>query len=129
MQTFTSYSQLRETDKATYKLIGKLGHKTKYHYRTLPDGGEVWDMESGNQWNIAENPDWVTDAQWRTFALRILAFESLRSMTLSEVIANFHYDQKIVAVGDDRYYLPRGTISGWLQGMFMCMDAEGNINT
>lgn len=129
MQTFDSYAQLRETDKATYKLIGKLGSKAKYHYRSLPNGGEVWDMQSGNQWNIAENPDWVTDAQWRTFALRILNFDSLRSMTLQEVIANFHYDQKIVVVGVDRFYLPSGTISGWLQGMFMSMDAEGNINT
>jgi hypothetical protein len=45
------------------------------------------------------------------------------------VIASFHYDQKIVVVGDDRFYLPSGAISGWLQGMFMSMDAEGNINT
>lgn len=119
MQCYTGYSDLKKRDHATYKLIVRLGNSGTYV------GG---DMRQGN-WFIANNPYFVTEAQWRTIALRMLSYDNLKGKTLPQVIERFYYEQRTIKIGDETLYLPSGSILGYMQGMFMRIDAEGNINT
>lgn len=128
MKYFDSYDSLRKEDPKTFKLIGELGESLKYKFRRLDNGSGVWDMENGG-WFIVNNPYFVTDAQWRTLALRHFAFESLQDKPLKEIVKDFHYVQEVVVVAGDRFYVPSGCIDGHLQGMFMRINADGEINT
>lgn len=128
MKYFESYDQLRKEDPKTYKLIVELSALQKYKSRDLANGGIAWDMESGG-WFVVNNPYFVTDAQWRTLALRHFAFESLQDKPLKEIVKGFYYVQEVVVVAGDRFYVPNGCIDGHLQGMFMRINAQGEINT
>ena len=119
---FQSWEQLRTQNSELYSLLGKLGGYQ--HYDLLPRG----DMKPGH-WFLKNNPNFVTEAQWQTLCLRMLSFESLKSKTLSEVIDTFYYEQSTLVVEGEKFYIPSGNIMGYLQGMFMCIDSEGNINT
>ena len=128
MKYFDSYDSLRKEDPKTYKLLGELGECSKYNYRRLKDGSDAWDMTEGG-WFVVNNPHFVTDAQWKRLALRHFAFESLQDKPLKEIVKDFFYVQEVVVVGSDRYYVPNGCIDGHLQGMFMRINAQGEINT
>jgi hypothetical protein len=85
-------------------------------------------MRQGN-WFIANNPYFVTEAQWRIIALRMLSYDNLKGKTLPQVIESFYYEQRTIKIGDETLQVPSGSIFGYMQGMFMRIDAEGNINT
>lgn len=88
-------------------------------------------MEPGH-WFLKNNPYFVTPSQWQTICTRMLSYDTLKLKTLPEVIESFHYEQRRLVVstpeGNETFYIPSGNIMGWMQGMFMCISAEGNIN-
>jgi hypothetical protein len=120
---FADYTELKHTDNATYRLIVKLGNQGGYRLT-----GDAWDFGPGG-WNVANNPWMVTEQQWRTLALRTLTYDSLKETPISKLIENFSYEQKIVNVAGTTYYLPSGNIVGWLQGMYVCINTDGQINS
>jgi hypothetical protein len=117
--TYSSFTELKQQDNATYKLIARLGESSSYL------GG---DMKTGH-WFIKNNPYLVTDAQWAKIAVRMLSYDSLKNQTLPDVIETFYYEQRTLRVGDQTFYIPSGSIMGYMQGMFMCISADGTINT
>jgi len=119
MDTFATWSELKKQDNEAYKLIKKLRHSDLYVSGQMREGG----------WWLKANPWFVTDAQWARIATRVLSYEDLKSKTLQEVIDSFYYETRCVKVDDLVYYIPSGNIMGWMQGMFMCISANGNINT
>ena len=124
-----SWTQLKKEHNEVYKLVNRIaGYQ---HYR-LNDNLKNNDMEPGH-WFLSNNPNFVTPAQWQTICTRMLSYDTLKLKTLPEVIEGFYYEQRRLVVstpeGNETFYIPSGNIMGWMQGMFMCISAEGNINT
>lgn len=123
--TAESYSELKKSNPAIYKLLNNLLNSSSY---------ATTDMNTGC-WFIKNNPYFVTDAQWATIAVRMLSYENLKDKTLTEVIESFYYESQTLKVkaydsGEYiTYQIPSGNIMGWMQGMFMCIGADGTINT
>lgn len=123
MKTFTSYEELKESDNYTYKVLASISNCPCY---SIPKG----DMKYGSGgWFIAVNPSFVTDKQWSFFANRIIAYKNLQNLTFKEVIDGFFYEQEKISVDGVTFFVPTGNICGWMQGMFMCVDKDGNVNT
>jgi hypothetical protein len=120
---FTGYTELKKAEPETYKLIVRLGNLGGY---TLT--GNTWDFGPGG-WNVANNPWLVTEQQWRTLALRTLSYDSLKEVPISKLIKDFGYEQRVVHVDETTFYLPSGSINGWLQGMYVSINADGQINS
>jgi len=120
---FADYTELEHTDSATYKLIVRLSNHPTYKIV-----GNAYDMGAGG-WNVGNNPDFVTDAQWRTLALRSLSYEGLREMPLAEIVKHFDYEQKTVRIEGVTYYVPTGSLHGRLQGMLLCVYPDGSIGS
>lgn len=119
MDSFASYTEFKRQDNAAYKLLNRVVASASYV------GG---DMRQGG-WYIKNNPQFVTDAQWAKIATRMLAYGNLKGKTLPEVIESFYYEVRAIKIDDRTFYIPSGNIMGWMQGMFMCISADGNINT
>ena len=119
MATYSSFTELKQQDVETYKLLVRLGNSGSY-------AGD--DMKTG-YWFIKNNPYFVTDAQWAKIAVRMLSYGNLKDQTLPDVIETFYYEQRTLKVGDQTFYIPSGNIMGSMQGMFMCISADGTINT
>jgi len=119
MTTYSGFAELKQQDVETYKLLARLGRSSSYV------GG---DMKTGH-WFIKNNPYFVTDAQWAKIAVRMLSYDNLKGWTLPGVIETFYYEQRTLRVGDQTFYIPNGNIVGHMQGMFMCINADGTINT
>jgi hypothetical protein len=119
MTTYSSFTELKRQDAETYKLLTRLGNSGSY-------AGD--DMKAGH-WFIKNNPYFVTDAQWAKIAVRMLSYDSLKNQTLPDVIETFYYEQRTLRVGDQTFYIPSGSIMGYVQGMFMCIYADGSIGT
>lgn len=120
---FASYAELKQADNDLYKLIVKLGNSGGY---TLT--GNAWDFGPGG-WNVGNNPWFVTEQQWKTLALRTLSYDSLKLTPISKLVEDFSYEQKVVNVDGTTYYVPSGNIVGWMQGMYVCINADGRINS
>lgn len=127
MKMFDSYEQLRKDDYELYKLLGKLGNCAKYKCQ-ISGKASNWDMVAGG-WFVENNPVFVTDAQWAYIAMRMLNYESLHDVSLKEFIKSFYYQQDQVRVGQDRYFVPNGSICGHMQGMFVCIYPNGEACT
>ena len=119
MATYSSFTELKQQDIEAYRLLARLGRSSSYA------GG---DMKTGH-WFIKSNPYFVTDAQWAKIAVRMLSYDNLKDRTLPDVIETFYYEQRTLRVGDQTFYIPSGNIMGYMQGMFMCISADGTINT
>lgn len=85
-------------------------------------------MKPGH-WYLRVNPSLVTDAQWAKIAVRMLSYDNLKGKTLPEVIDSFYYEQQSLKIGSETFYIPNGNITGTMQGMLMCISADGTINT
>lgn len=120
---FASYTELKQTDNDLYRLIARLGNSGGY---TLTN--DAWDFGAGG-WNVANNPWFVTEQQWKTLALRTLTYDSLKLTPISKLVEDFSYEQKVINVDGTTYYVPNGNIVGWLQGMYLCINADGQINS
>lgn len=121
MNNFQSWTQFKESDPEGYRLLKRAGNCNFFdivHNSLKPEG-----------WYILNNPYFVTEAQWQSIALRVLGYESLREKTLACVIETFYYEVRKLQVGDQTYHVPSGTIFGYMQGMFMCINPDGSINT
>ena len=117
--TYSSYTELKRQNRELFNLLFSLG---RY------EGYRVDDMKDGH-WFLKANPYFVTPKQWERICTRMLSYDNLKAKTLEEVIESFYYEQRTLIVEDQRFQIPSGNIMGWMQGMFMCIDAEGNINT
>ena len=119
MATYSSFSELKQQDLETYRFLKRVDRYDSYIGR---------DMKPGH-WFLKNNPYFVTDAQWAKIAVRIFSYDSLKDKTLLEVIGDFYYEQRPLTIGKETFYIPSGNIMGWMQGMFMCIGANGTINT
>lgn len=119
MAIYSDFTALKRQDPTTYELLVKCSNFSSYVGR---------DMKPGH-WYLRVNPFFVTDAQWAKIAVRILSYDSLKGKTLPEVIDSFYYEQKALKVGGETFYIPEGSITGTMQGMLMCIRADGTINT
>ena len=119
MAIYSDFTELKRQDHRTYGLLVKCSNSSSYVRGDMkPD-----------HWYLRVNPFFVTDAQWATIAVRILSYDSLKGKTLPEVIDSFYYEQKTLKIGDETFCIPEGSITGTMQGMLMCIRADGTINT
>jgi hypothetical protein len=119
--TYASFSSLERSAPETYSLIVRLGNLSDYVYQS---GG--WDMKTLEGWLCSSNYELLSEKHLRAF-LRLLSAK--RDKSLFEVLDQFRFELQLISVEGDTFRIPTGAICGWLNGLFMYIDADGRINT
>ncbi len=121
MKTFDSFSDLKRKDPGTYELLNRLcGSRYWNHSANAMDAPGMY---------LTTNPYFLSGEQAKRIISRAFEYESLQTLPLSEIVDGWHYGQEQCRVGDQVYFIFDGNIFGWMQGMFMCIDKHGRINT
>lgn len=120
---YASFSSLERSDPALHTLIVYLGNLPSYTYQS---GG--WDMKELSDWLCSSNYELLSEKHLRAF-LRLLSAESMRDKSLFWVLGRFRFELQSITVEGDVFRVPTGAICGWLNGIFMYIDADGRVNT
>ncbi len=108
---FSSYSELKKHSPQDYKMLSMI----------LSD--------KPSSWAVHEYPWLLSPAQWERIAKRCFSYDTLRDLSLFQILRSFTYELKSIEVEGASYTIPTGAIQGWLQGMFMYITPSGVIHT
>ena len=116
---FASFDEFKEKGELLYENLIKASNSPE------------WDHKLGSlkSTEILLDPGFVTDAQWKYFALRSLTHASLIDKPIASLLLGFRYEQDIVQVEGDQFIIPNGSISGSLQGMYLFIEPDGRATS
>jgi hypothetical protein len=128
--TFASLSELKEQEPAIYKLISRLGHNSWYRCDEMTWRFRIQD--DFNPYCVAANPDYMTDAQFKFLATEALYREGAMDIPFRRYIEDMKYNTTMIFVNDGDMLMTFEVptyISGWLNGIYIGVDADGRSNS
>lgn len=128
MKIFDSFDKMKEQDPQLYNTITALMNDARY-----VNCGGYYDFKNEGKKNfrfVSDNWDYLTPGQYKKLFCEAMYRESAGDRSLKKYLSQIHYNIETVKIIEfGTYYVPNGKLSGWLNGMFIGIDKDGNIYT